>query len=406
MAGSGESVAQIDASLADAQAAVAKLGTALFELDAERERGGAHLPALTGSSEAAWVRTGSQLSVLWAWYQALAREVEAIGDRRKARGLRPDDIADIWRLLSTASVEVPADSRELASTCLPQADDVPEKAPIASLVRVISGGYEHVAETITSLFAVLDMALPRLEELDRILSTATDQATSVGLRVPNEVLDLRRQLGALRDRTCRDPLSLDLEQIPTLAAAIDRVRADLAEAAASLGHVEELFVDLETDLEAAQATIQTAKTAVQITNEKIEGATIGPEDVDALERTAGELRAQVEAARLAIATDRPTALRAGRALHPKIASLGSGATRLSSVAAEPMALRQELRGRLDAYQAKAYSLGKGEDALLDRLFRAAQDMLYTAPCDLDAAQRRLAAYQAAILATAEEDRPS
>jgi hypothetical protein len=406
MAGSGESLAQIDAALADARAAVAKLGTALFELDAERERRAAHLPPLTGSSEAAWVRTGSQLSVLWAWYQALAREVEAIGDRRKASGLRPDDIAEIWRLLSTASVEVPPDSRELASTCLPQAGDVPEKTPIASLVRVISAGYEQVAETITSLFAVMDMALPRLEELDRIVSTAQDQATTVGLRVPNEVLDLRRQLGALRDRACRDPLSLDLEQIPTLAAVIERVRADLAEAAASLGHVEELFAGLEGDLEAAQATIQTAKTAVQTTKEKIEGATIGPEEVDALERTAGELRAQVEGARLAMATDRPTALRAGRALQPKIAALGSDATRLSSVAAEPMALRQELRGRLDAYQAKAYSLGKGEDALLDRLFRAAQDMLYTAPCDLDAAQRRLAAYQAAILAAAEEDRPS
>jgi hypothetical protein len=118
------------------------------------------------------------------------------------------------------------------------------------------------------------------------------------------------------------------------------------------------------------------------------------------------LRAQVEEARLALATDRPTALRAGRALQCRLASLGSDATRLSSAAAQPMALRQELRGRLDAYQAKAYALGRGEDALLDRLYRAAQDMLYTAPCDLDAAQRRLAAYQAAILASAEEDRPS
>jgi hypothetical protein len=125
-----------------------------------------------------------------------------------------------------------------------------------------------------------------------------------------------------------------------------------------------------------------------------------------LERETSRLRTELNQARETAANDRPGADRAARALELRIASLRSDAERLSTMAAEPIALRQELRGRLDAYRAKAYSLGRGEDAHLDRLYRGAREVLYTAPCDLAGAERRLAAYQAAVLASPLEDRTS
>jgi hypothetical protein len=406
VAASHTTLDEIDAALANAQAAVAKLGTALFELDAERERRRDQLPHLTGSSEAAWSNTGSQLSVLWAWYRCLASTVEAISDRRQATSLRAADLTEIWGLLTTPSIEVPLDSRELARTCLPQSDTVADRAPIALLVRAISAGYEQAAETIASLFAAIDMALPRLEELDRSISTAIDQAVSAGVRIPNEVLALRHQLDDLWDRTSSDPLFLDIEQIPLLAAAVESARTNLAEATAPLANIDELLDDLAASLDAGEDEIRAAKAAVGTANEKIEGANVGPADVVALERAANQYRAQLDQARTGAANDRPGALRTARALESTIAALRSDASRLSSAAAEPIAMRQELRGRLDAYRAKAYSLGRGEDSHLDQLYRAAQDMLYTAPCDLAGAERRLAAYQAAVLAPAEEDRLS
>jgi chromosome segregation ATPase len=403
VAASHETLAEIDAALVDAQGAVAKLGTALFELDAERDRRRGQLPHLTGSSEAAWEKTGTQLSVLWSWYRALRSTVEAISDRRKATSLRPANLTEIWGLLTTPSVEVPLESRDLARTCLPQSDAVGARAPIALLVRVISAGYEQAAETIASLFAAIDMALPRLDELDRAISTAADQAVSAGLRLPNEVLALRRQLDDLRDRTSRDPLSLDVELIPPLAVAVERLRVDLTEATASLDSVDELFEELAVALDAADAEIRPVKTAVEIATQKIEGAKVGSHDVATLEGTASQLRVQLDQARSGAADDRPGALRAARALESPIAGLRADAGRLLSAATEPIAKRQELRGRLDAYRAKAYSLGQAEDSYLESLYRAAQDVLYTAPCDLSGAERRLAAYQAAVLGSAEED---
>jgi hypothetical protein len=397
---------RIDESLANAQAAVARLGAALFELDTERERRSVELPVLIGGTETAWKQTGSQLSVLWAWYRALAGVVEGISDRRKGPPLHPAELAEIWALLSTASVEVPADSQELARDCLPESETVPDKAPIALMVQVISAAYRRIAETITSIVTVLKVALPRLDELLRALSETNDQARSAGLRLPNEALALRRQLDELREQASSDPLSVDIDRIPILAQAIERVQAQLAEATQVLLRVDEAFAVLASSLDAAEAAVCDAEKAVQTVAVKIVLSTDALDEVRALQRTANQVRVELEHARRNIATDRRSAVRAAGAIESTVASLRTDAERLSTTAAQQLTLRQELRGRLDAYRAKAYALGQDEDVNLDRLYRSAREVLYTAPCDLARAERRLAAYQTAVLASPLEDRLS
>jgi hypothetical protein len=70
-----------------------------------------------------------------------------------------------------------------------------------------------------------------------------------------------------------------------------------------------------------------------------------------------------------------------------------------------IARRDELRGRLEAYRAKAAGLGHAEDERLGMLYARARDLLYTAPCDLRAATRAVFAYQQA-LATRDATRPT
>ncbi len=62
-----------------------------------------------------------------------------------------------------------------------------------------------------------------------------------------------------------------------------------------------------------------------------------------------------------------------------------------------LARRAELRGRLEAYRAKAVARGLAEDARLAGLFAQAHDLLYTAPCDLRAATRAVHAYQTSLV---------
>ncbi len=63
--------------------------------------------------------------------------------------------------------------------------------------------------------------------------------------------------------------------------------------------------------------------------------------------------------------------------------------------------RTELRGRLEAYRAKATRLGHAENTALSALHRAAHDVLFTAPCDLPGATRAVGRYQRAVLDLAE-----
>jgi hypothetical protein len=58
-----------------------------------------------------------------------------------------------------------------------------------------------------------------------------------------------------------------------------------------------------------------------------------------------------------------------------------------------MRRRAELRGRLDAYRARAGRMALAEHEQLSALHRTAQELLYTSPCDLPAATRAVVAYQ-------------
>ena len=60
--------------------------------------------------------------------------------------------------------------------------------------------------------------------------------------------------------------------------------------------------------------------------------------------------------------------------------------------------RDELRGLLDAYRAKACRLGAAEKPHLDLIHRRAHDLLGSAPCDLTQSGAAVRGYQEAILA--------
>jgi len=75
------------------------------------------------------------------------------------------------------------------------------------------------------------------------------------------------------------------------------------------------------------------------------------------------------------------------------------------VAAALLDRREELRGLLDAYQAKAVRVGAAEDIELSKLYAQGHDLLWTAPCDLATAAAAVTVYQQAILALTEGRQP-
>jgi hypothetical protein len=69
------------------------------------------------------------------------------------------------------------------------------------------------------------------------------------------------------------------------------------------------------------------------------------------------------------------------------------AAELRQLAEGLLARRDELRGRLSAYRAKAAARGLAEHPDLTELHAQARALLYAAPCDLRASTRSVHAYQ-------------
>jgi hypothetical protein len=75
------------------------------------------------------------------------------------------------------------------------------------------------------------------------------------------------------------------------------------------------------------------------------------------------------------------------------ASLLANARRVATACRLPIDQRDELRGRLDAYRAKANRLGLLEDSRLCELYDRAHGELYSAPTNLTTAEELVRRYQ-------------
>ena len=84
-------------------------------------------------------------------------------------------------------------------------------------------------------------------------------------------------------------------------------------------------------------------------------------------------------------------------LEEQAAAAASGCRDAERQAAALLDRRDELRGLLDAYQAKAASCGGAEDSGLEARYDHAHELLWTAPCDLAAAADAVTVYQQAVL---------
>jgi hypothetical protein len=391
---------EVDAALARAQTEIAALGSRLFELDAERERGAAEVDGLRGASAVEWQGAHDQISVMWSWYQALSQTLANFTTRRHSPRIGRRETEALWSDLNSASVDLPGESMELARCCLTADAMAARTWTISRLVRFMSAVLAKAAETITSVLTIRELALPKLDEMDASVAHTESVARDSGLHIPNETAALRERLRTIRDQLATDPLAVPLDAFSELSTGIARIERQVDEALAELDRVDSELERINSDLCAALDDLDRASQDWAETDRKIAGHAGRPaaEETGEVPGRVTELRNGLEQARQCLATgDRAGALRLAGALGPATADVRATTRRLAASAAAPLDRRRELRGRLQAYRAKAQSLGRAEDPALSELYRTVMDTLYRAPCDLDEAERQLTEYQAGIL---------
>ncbi len=217
---------------------------------------------------------------------------------------------------------------------------------------------------------------------------------------------ITEELAALRAQVVSDPLAFwrpaegssapgggrpDTERYDAAARALEDVRREIEAVLQVRQDSESRLLRLRDLLSRADRTLAEARTA------------------------RGEVLAKIAASEVPAVSGPPTALQERLAtaaehrrharwhrLSPLLEALEREAEEellraresLTAVTA-PLAIRAELRGRLDAYRARLARHGLAEDALVAERYDAAPRMLWSAPCDLRAAEQAVLRYQQA-----------
>lgn len=341
---------------------------------------------LTGVSRQRWDAAAAELSKLWDLFSAYSAVIDQAAEimSRKAGEV---ECAEVSRLLTGRSIELvrgqaPLQRRDLADTGRDQlststAREAMRKsfASVADVTAKAEQAWNDVAEELESVGA----------DLARIDPLGDEELTA-------EVAAVRDELARQRAALNADPLGAARDTAARLAGRAKAAAARAAEISLLVAGAEQRVADLEQAAEAARAAQQDAQAAYQRAAEKIARV---PAVIPAVPDVSGRLAR----ARQLRAAGRWTPL--GCELDLLERELASAAADCRDTERGMRALlqrRDELRGLLDAYKAKAGRLGAIEDATLGQLYGRARAALWTAPCDLDAAAQAVTSYQQAVLA--------
>jgi hypothetical protein len=398
--------AEIDQTLDRLTAEGDTIANALLDLESHPGREFLASAGLTGETLRRWTAAQEAVAQLWQYhnhYRSVLTEARQVRERRNRPGTA--ELAELTGLLTgpavvLASRDVPLEQRGLTGPTT-----LVSRTTLADLVASMNTSYRTVADLVATAYAVLSGYAKPLDELANGLTAAEALVGELGLAesghpVLTTLGDLRIELDAVRETVFTDPLALadradqvDTARIAAITTRLDSVRAVLD----GLGSFRTEAVDrlrrAATDIDRVADAEAAAREAGETVRAKIAAAGL-PTAADSV----AALRAQLAELSELCANKRWMA--AKDALTSLTAAIDDAIRRADTTTETATALvdrRAELRGRLDAYRAKTARLGFAEDAELTAGYQLARTLLWTAPCDLAAATRALAAYQRLIV---------
>lgn len=383
------------ADLAGRVAAEGRIAASLVDLEQHPGHALLSTTALTGRTAARWATAHQQLTQLWQDFGAYQNVIAAACSVRDRRA-RPGDqeVDELRRLLRAPTVEV---ARTVVERGITGPVERVETITINQLTQRMDQAFREVRDLVEQCHELHQRFLARLAPLaDQVRAARrlagdlegdpTDPTTAA-------IAALTTRIGELDRTSSADPLVLEtsgpLQQLTALEADVSAASAGLA----TLGAVRDGWDGRLRELGAAVARVEALRDDEQRTRQRAvaliarSGLTAPPDRIPALRHQLAALpgirgwaqRAEVLAA-----------------LHVDVRTATSELTTAVELAAGLVDRRAELRGRIDAYHARATRLGHVEDGVLRALDEKIRRLLWTRPCDLAAATRALAAYQSRL----------
>jgi hypothetical protein len=395
---------EIDRTLRRLKGERERITKVLLELEAHQGYQMLKGTPLTGATQRYWIDIDGRMATLWKLFDAYGKVLDEAEELR-ARHPKPGQVqlAELTRLLTGTSVElvsgeIPLEERTLLGP-------TGEWLSLDGVVQRMTPMYEQTAGMVATVDEVWSALLTRLGEVEEAARAVQALHASLGVREP-DAERISGQLPGVREAVRADPLSLssggraDTRRIEEIGRELAAQRGRLEDAVRIRDEHDERVRGIEATIALVEAAEHEAVTAQDQVLAKIASPAL-PE----LPVLAAPLRDRL-AALGALRGDGRWLELATRAaeLEQAAATALERARQTTGLITGLLDRRDELRGRLDAYQAKAGRLGLAEETDLTDLHQRAHDLLWTSPCDLRQATVTLADYQRAIASHTEGTR--
>ncbi|MGY4927423.1 hypothetical protein [Streptomyces sp. 900105755] len=406
---------EVDRALARLGAEHEAIETSLLALQDHAGRRLLEGAELTGTTRERWTAADASITLLWAYFDAYTDALRSAREiRARRRWSSREDLVELTELLRGESVTVAGSATATANapTLLSAAGRLSERFSLTGLVDRMNELYATSLDMVVTADAVWSALPARIDLLAAELQRTRTLAHSVGVRpgehpAGDDLERITRTLTKLREDVVSDPLAFwvptrgssapgggrpDTTVYDREARALEEVRREIDAVLTVRQDAEARLIRLRDVLSRADRTLAEARTA------------------------RGEVLAKIAATEVPVVSGPPTVLqeqlataaeyRRGAQWHrlsPLLESLEQKAEdellrareSLTAVTA-PLAVRAELRGRLDAYKAKVARHGLAEDPFLVERYDAARRMLWSAPCDLRVAEQAVLRYQRSV----------
>jgi hypothetical protein len=403
---------EVDRALARLGAEHEAIETSLLALQDHAGRRLLEGAELTGVTRERWTSTEASITLLWTYFDAYTDALRCARDiRARRRWSSREDLVELTELLNGDSVTVAGSASATANapTLHGGPTKLSERYSLVTLVERMNELYATSLDMVVAADAVWSALPARIDLLAAELQRTRRLAHSVGVRpgehpAGDDLERITRILTKLREQVISDPLAFwqaaegssapgggrpDTTVYDREARSLEEVRREIDAVLTVRQDAEKRIVKLRDILSRADRTLAEARTA------------------------RGEVLAKIAATEVPVVGGPPTVLQEQLAaaaeyrrqaqwhrLSPLLESLEQKAEdellrareSLTAVTA-PLAVRAELRGRLDAYKAKVARHGFAEDTLLVERYEKARRMLWSAPCDLRAAEQAVLRYQ-------------
>ncbi|PBC82444.1 MULTISPECIES: hypothetical protein [unclassified Streptomyces] len=405
---------EVDRALARLGAEYEAIETSLLALQDHAGRRLLEGAGLTGTTKERWAAAERSITLLWTLFDAYTAALEQARElRERRRQPSPEDLAELTGLLYGDGVTVPGAGPATVGDGTP-GGPAPEgeRFSLDALVERINELYAQSLDVIVAADAVWSALPARIDLLSAELQRTRSLAHSVGVRPGEHPAgdDLERitdELLRLRERVIADPLAFwvssstgssapgagrpDTVRYDRAARALEDIRREVAAVLDVRQDAERRLMQLRDVLSRADRTLTEARQArgevlAKIAASEVPAVSGPPTALHEQLAAAADYRRRAQWHRLSPLLERLEERAEDELLRARES--------LTAVTA-PLAVRAELRGRLDAYRGKLARHGLAEDPLLTERYDLARRMLWSAPCDLRAAEQAVWRYQQA-----------